>query len=499
MNLGRNVCLLALACASFACSTSKVRGPAGKENELTLSQILEQVRTANIQLRLDKKECSGRYGQIYQNLFELAGDSAYLDLNDIQAIDQDLSTAFHARLSLKESFKDFKIDSDADNECLKAATDVLRGLRYVEDYLVEIRTEKAPVQDPEEFRALEGSFPYLMINPKFSDQFKSSRDLLSGDVLLSRGNAYSSAAIARIGRNDYQFSHLSFVYKDPDSQELFTTEAHIEIGSVVNPISDHLGGKNAREVVFRHSDQVLAHQASLAIYKRVLELQAKNKTIEYDFSMNLSDDSRLFCSEVISTGFNLASPGFDLPMFKSKFTPGIIPFLAAIGVPATQENIQSLQTFSPGDIQLDPRFELVAEWRNPKKTEESRIKDFILTALFEKMDKENYRFDPTLKMDLEAKSLWLLRRTPLVKKFLTAKFPLNMNPTQLQLFMVLDKVGDALYREIEVASLEYDRPMTPKEIYDTVDAFWKKDALLYKKHKKGQDVQGPLFHKYFHP
>ena len=61
----------------------------------------------------------------------------------------------------------------------------------------------------------------------------------------------------------------------------------------------------------------------------------------------------------------------------------IAPFLKAIGVPANSENISSLDVFAPGDIQFDPHFELVAEWRNPKKLSESRYKDFILTKLFE--------------------------------------------------------------------------------------------------------------------
>lgn len=499
MNLSRSkVCFFVLLLVAAGCSSSKLRRPAGDETPPELSEILTHISSANKNLHQDKTQCPVLYNYAYTNLLNMEGDSAYQNLDDVKVIDQELQRSFLTRLELKEAFKNFKLDTSADVACLKSASDVLRALRYVEDYLLEIRNERAH-QRPEEVVALTGEFPYLMVNPKYADEFKSFNDLQSGDVLLSRGNAYSSAAIARIGRNDYQFSHLSFVYKDPQTQDLSTTEAHIEIGSVTNPLMEHINGKNAREVVFRHHDSTLAHQASAAVYEKVLAHQKKGVNIEYDFSMNLKDDSRLFCSEVISYGFKLVEPQSDLPHFKSKFTPGIIPFLNAIGVPATEKNIETLETFSPGDIQFDPRFELVAEWRNPAKMEESRIKDFILTKIFEKMDTENYRFDPTFKMDAEAKTYWLLRRTPLIKKFLSAKFPLNMNPTQMQLFMTLDKVGEAIYRQVEIASLEYNRPMTPKEIYDTVDEFWKKDALLYKKYKKGQDVQRPLFHQYFHP
>lgn len=493
--------LLSCLLVTIGCSSHKIRKPAGDGEVVTLKDVLSDMHAANLEVARDFTKCESHYTNIYQNLYHLSGDSAYQDLNNIAAIDQDIEASFLARLEMKDVFGPFVVKSKKDEACLKSASDVLRGLRYVEDYLIEIRMERSGAT-PEEYASLKGEFPYLLVNPKFAGEFKSASDLKSGDVLLSRGNAYSSAAIARIGRNDYQFSHLSFVYGDESTREMFTTEAHIEIGSVTNPISQHLSDKNAREVVFRHHDPDLAHKASKAIYERVLKEQQTGKTIEYDFGMDLKDDRRLFCSEVISTGFKMVSTDKtmeSIPAHKSRFTSGIIPFLQDIGIKATPENIDTLETFSPGDIQFDPRFELVAEWRNPKKMEESRTKDFILTKIFEKMDRDNYRFDPSLKMDVETKGLWLLRRTPLVKKFLEAKFPLNMNPTQMQIFMVLDKVGESIFKEVEVQSLEYNRPMTPKEIYDTVDAFWKKDSELWKRWKKGQDVQKPAFHQYFHP
>ena len=154
-------------------------------------------------------------------------------------------------------------------------------------------------------------------------------------------------------------------------------------------------------------------------------------------------------------------------------------------MPVTNETIADTEVFSPGDIQLDPRFDLVLEWRNPLKMEESRFKDFILTKVFEKMAKDNYIIDPSLIMDTKAKTFWLLRRIPIVKKFLEKKFPLNMNPTQLTMFMSLDKIGEAIYNDIEKEAHLSDHTLTPKEIYDVIDDYM---------------AQNPseLF-KYFHP
>lgn len=475
------------------CATNRSRGPSSDE-ALNLSAIIDEIGSAS-KLHKDSLACKTNYDLLYQKLFNLAGETTYLDLNDIKSMDEDIEKSFLARIDLKESFKSFKADSD----CYKSAADVFRGLRYVEDYLIELRMERSQ-SAPAEYVSLKGDFPYLLINPKYVSDFKTYEDLKSGDVILSRGNAFSSAAIARIGVNDYQFSHLSFVYRENNETPLMTTEAHIEIGSVVAPLVEHISSKNARETVFRYSDSEVAHKASKYVYEKVQAKQLKGKNIPYDFAMDFKDDSSLFCSEVISTGFKNALPSEDyFPMFKSKFTPGIIPFLNTIGVPANKENISNLEVFSPGDIQFDPRFDLIAEWRNPRKMEESRIKDFILTKLFERMDQKGYVIDASLKMNVEARTFWLLRRLPIVKKFLENKFALNMKPSQMELFMALDKIGEAIYKEVEKKSLEFERPMTPKEIFTVVDEFFKQDFELYTRYKKGQDVVKPVFHLLFHP
>ena len=346
------------------------------------------------------------------------------------------------------------------------------------------KTENAP----SDYVDMKGEFPYLLINPKFKDTVKSYEDLKSGDTILSRGTAYSSAAIARIGENDFQFSHLSFVYRNPsEGNQLYTSEAHIEIGAVTAPFVEHLNEKNARSAVFRYNvDENTASKASEYIFNRIKTEMDKGKNIEYNFSMNFKDESRLFCSQVVGSGFHHILPNEDyIPKFKSHFGQGLVPFLNNIGVPVTNETIADTEVFSPGDIQLDPRFDLVLEWRNPLKMEESRFKDFILTKVFEKMAKDNYIIDPSLIMDTKAKTFWLLRRIPIVKKFLEKKFPLNMNPTQLTMFMSLDKIGEAIYNDIEKEAHLSDHTLTPKEIYDVIDDYM---------------AQNPseLF-KYFHP
>lgn len=492
------IALLCLALASSGCSVFKSRTPASERDSL-LSQIYSEVISANSLIGSDSKTCREKYESLYMKLFNIAGSADLFDRSDLKGIDEEIQNSFETRLALKESFGKFKLNNLVDQACLSSAQDVFKALRYVEDYLVELRMDKA-ASAPAEYINMKGDFPYLLVNPKYAGDFKSYEDLKSGDVILSRGNAYSSAAIARIAQTDFQFSHLSFVYRDPQSQQLFTSEAHIEIGSVTAPFEDHLNEKNVRSVVFRYKNEDVAHKASQLIFERIKKQQLTGKNIDYDFSMDYRDSSKLYCSEVISQGFKMAQPDEDyIPKFKSQFSSGIIPFLNTIGIPANKENITKLDVFAPGDIQFDPDFELVAEWRNPKKLEESRFKDFILTKIFERMDQKGYQIDPSLKMDVQGRTYWLLRRLPIVRKLIEKKFQLSMTPAQLELFMALDKIGDAFYKNLELKSIDYDHPMTPKEIYAEIDDFIKKDYEQWKKYKKGQDVSRPVFHLLFHP
>lgn len=480
------------------CSLFKSRRPAS-ERETLLAQVYSDVLKGSTLIGMDSKACKESFDALYLRLFNLAGSAAYFDATDIESLDSDIQNSFETRIALKDSFAKFQLNSAVDESCLASAQDVFKALRYVEDYLVELRVEKAS-SAPAEYISMKGDFPYFLINPKYADDFKSYEDLKSGDLILSRGNAYSSAAIARIAQTDFQFSHLSFVYKDAETKEMFTSEAHIEIGSVTAPLIENVNQKNVRSVIFRYKDEGIAHKASQAIFERIKKEQQTGKNIDYDFSMDYRDDSKLFCSEVISRGFKMALPDEDfVPKFKSRFSQGIIPFLNTIGVPANKDNITKLDVFAPGDIQFDPDFELVAEWRNPKKLEESRFKDFILTKMFERMDKQGYEIDPNLKMDVQGKTFWLLRRTPIVRKFLEKKFLLSMTPAQMEMFMALDKIGEAFYKDLELKSLDFDHPMTPKEIYASIDEFIKKDFEQWKKYKKGQDVAKPVFHLLFHP
>lgn len=489
--------------ATLNCSCSllplKERTPASVKPTSALAQIYFEANNANQLSSTDSIGCKNTYDDLYAKLFSIVGLASPLDGADLKSIDSDIQASFETRIAIKESFNYFLIKNSEDSNCLKSAQDVFSAIRYIEDYLIEKRMEKKN-NPPRDYVSLVGNFPYLLINPKFKGEFRTFKDLKSGDVILSRGRAFSSAAIARIAKRDYQFSHLSFVYKDQETKELYTTEAHFEIGSVVTPIQTHISEKNVRSVIFRYKDEAVARKASEIMYQKIKKRQDLGSNIEYDFAMDYKDNSKLFCSEIISEGFKLALPASDiLPLFKSTFKKGLQSLVKTIGVPVTNKNIDNYEIFAPGDIQFDPHFELVAEWRNPNEMEESRFKDYILTKMFEQMDKKGYKIDSSFKIDSESRAFWLLRRTPLVKKFLEKKFALNMNIAQLELFIALDKIGHAIYHDLESRAAEFDHKMTPKEIFLIIDDFIKKDYVVYQNYKSGHYGIKPMFHLLFHP
>lgn len=465
-------------------------------------------------------ECSSKLTSYYQKLFNLRSNDVDMQKLSQKEIQNIISLSFESRLKIKEKMKLLEVGSKSSLKCLSSIKNIVRALRYVEDYMIELEYSSMSYFDKMEFVTLTGEGSLFLKNPKF--EFDGVQDLKSGDVILSRGNAYSSAAIARIGQNDTQFSHLALVYEHTD-KKMYTIEAHIEIGSVVAPVQTNIDQKNARSVVFRHKDAKLSHLAAKIMFERVKKRQDRKKNIQYDFGMNYKDEKRIFCSEVVSEGFNKASKKLYnkelvLPQHKTHFNKGLIPFLQTLGIKVNSKNVEKFDTFGPGDIQFDSSFDIIAEWRNPKKMRDNRFKDAVLTKMFQWMENENYRLDPPAGIEVKSRFSWLMRRTPFVKKMLEEKFPMNMNSKQLRLFLTLDLVGEKFYNVVSDKQVASQKVLSPIEIYDILEQFKTNDFQRFMKYKqlvKSSRKYGsktkvpyhikkeiketrPVFHRYFH-
>ncbi|MEO8200960.1 MAG: YiiX/YebB-like N1pC/P60 family cysteine hydrolase [Gemmatimonadota bacterium] len=203
-------------------------------------------------------------------------------------------------------------------------------------------------------------------------------EIHSGDILISRGGYPTSALIAR--GNDFpgNFSHIALVYVDSVTHAAFTIEAHIERGVAVSTAEQYLGDKKLRILVLRpradlpalQTDPMLPHRAGSRAITR-----ARTERIPYDFAMDYTDPSRLFCSEVASAAYHQA--GLNLWMGISTISnPGLRRWLSSFGV-------EHFETQEPSDLEYDPQLVVVAEWRDPATLIKDHVDNAVIDAMLE--------------------------------------------------------------------------------------------------------------------
>ena len=204
----------------------------------------------------------------------------------------------------------------------------------------------------------------------------------SGDILVSRGGAPTSALISR--GNDFpgNFSHIALAHVDEKTRALSVIEAHIERGVVVSSFAAYLADKKLRVMVLRLrsdlpqliADPRLPHKAaSLALQ------QATARHIPYDFAMDYRDHSKQFCSEVASAAYEQC--GVRLWMGISHLSArGVILWLSAFGV-------KQFSTHEPSDLEYDPQMSVVAEWRDPGTLFQDHADNAVIDAMLENADR----------------------------------------------------------------------------------------------------------------
>ena len=177
-----------------------------------------------------------------------------------------------------------------------------------------------------------------------------------------------------------------------------------------------------------------------------------------------------------------------IPLFLSQITPNLDM--------ARRLGVKSKEIFAPSDMELDPQFEVIAEFRNLRKLQSLRVKDQILDAMYNWMSKRNYKLKTDLKTKAESLIAWTLRQMDI--SAVKQRLPKNMNMTILNTVFTLDKVARAM--EIEYAKREeqyrkahHGLPMPRKVGLAALEEFRAIDYSLYRSNKD------PLIHKYFSP
>lgn len=201
--------------------------------------------------------------------------------------------------------------------------------------------------------------------------------LHSGDLLLSRGGAPTSALIAR--GNDYpgNFSHVALVHVD-DAGSARVIEAHIERGVAIATPEQYLADKKLRVLVLRMrpdhealaADPMLAHRAATAALD-----EARARHIPYDFPMDFAEPRAQFCSEVAYQPYR--AQGIELwSALSTMSTRGLVGWLASVGV-------EHFNTLAPSDLEYDPQLSIVAEFADPETLLADHIDNAIIDVMLE--------------------------------------------------------------------------------------------------------------------
>jgi len=203
----------------------------------------------------------------------------------------------------------------------------------------------------------------------------------SGDVVLTRGGAPTSALIAR--GNDFpgNFSHAALIHVD-EAGTASVIESLIEHGLVVSTLEDFLRDKKLRILLLRPrptldalaEDPMAPHRAATTWLAR-----ARSGDLGYDFAMDWSDDDDVFCSEVVYHAYR--EVGVELWRYRSTISSrGLVTWLGLLGV-------RNFVTLVPSDLEYDPQLALVAEWHDPEELRRDRRDNAIVDALLEEADR----------------------------------------------------------------------------------------------------------------
>lgn len=200
----------------------------------------------------------------------------------------------------------------------------------------------------------------------------------SGDIILSRGDAPTSALIARGNPYPGNYSHVALVHVDAHTGVATVAESLIEHGAVLTPAAEFLKEKRHRLLLLRlRPDNPVLQKDPLAPARAADYMlnRIKSAHIPYDFNMNWTDATRMFCSEVAHHAYR--SVGIDLWADKSRLeAPGLARWLGDMGV-------THFITIVPSDIEYDPRIAPVAEWRNLETLRYDRLDNVALDVLLE--------------------------------------------------------------------------------------------------------------------
>lgn len=321
--------------------------------------LLAPIRARLNALR-EADERSAVWGEVRTHVFEAAARFAACP----QEVGALMETYAQVRIAAKDASRSFRPE---DRDARRQLYGLLYGSRMaLEEVLLQLPPSEMPAlldgrDEPSES-------PGTTIH---------GIEVHSGDILVSRGGAPTSAMIAR--GNDFpgNFSHVALVHID-EAGVFRTIESHIERGVVVEGLARYEDDTKLRVMLLRpranlRPGEAFAHAAA----EHAVSLVDAGH-IPYDFESNLDDASKMFCSEVASHAYQHE----DIFLWRGLTTmsgPGVARWLTLFGV-------RSFETFGPSDLEYDEQLVVVAEWRNPDVLHADHVDNAVMDVMLEGAD-----------------------------------------------------------------------------------------------------------------
>lgn len=474
----------ALMALSVGCVTTE-RKPSSVDSRI-IQEDMNRFLAAVTSPSYDRNTCSATLTSLQQNLRNIDWN-AYTN-TDLKA--QALTTInlfWQLRLSIHRKL------SEVNKDCVLLARDVFHHLRDGEDYLgdfaysvrsedpakIDFQKQPVPIFDRK-------AYPPYFVRPDLND---ARFNFQAGDLMLARGVSFISAIISQISDNRSHFSHVVFVDVDAKTQTPGTVESYVGAGVKHYDMDFALKNENARLLVLRPKDRTLGEKATYFANKAVAD------KIRYDYSMNFVDYSKMSCVELAVYSFDKGSQGrVKIPTYPANLTLNNPDFLTKMG-------LQKGQIITPDDLEADPNFELVLDWKDYRLVRDSRHKDAILSELMRWMSDLKYNFHETLSSRAAKYVVQPSRKTPLwpLVRLVTGapNIDKEIPAKTLGVMTVLNGVAEDLLEEVRKADESYfqkhQRPMTNPQLRETLEKIRREDAQKYAAGEKS------LIHKALHP
>ncbi len=470
-----------------------------------LLQDILAVQKSILSTQTDLNQTQINFKNQYMNLYTL--DPRIYDLNKVRKnTTQIIRVLQNFRQVLEDQLSHWPDEKMQNSEFQNHVRGMVRAVHNLIDVVAEISlgNEKS-TKGQRKMPAFQGGIPWTITE---DNRPLLTKDFQSGDVLLMRGGSAVSAAIARVTDVSSMFSHAAIVYVDSKTGEKYVVEALTEKGATINSLEHALNHGAPRMLALRHHDTKAAAKGAEILYNIIRASIDNNRTFKYDFTMHGqmpdvtaeealayakgSNDPvlvaklsqfKVFCSFLITWALHLGSDGkHKVPRFPSQMSVKNRAFLERLGISPNTKTI-----FAPGDLELDPAFKVIGDFREPRRTAALRVDDFIFDKIFDWMEKDQLKFQESMLFEAVG---WTGNRVSYIgfirKLASSLGLPIapHIPPKVISSVIMLEMMRGTLMKKLAPQLQEFEAKnglsMPPRLIFEALETIYQADPQILK-------------------